>query len=120
MSSSQLPNYLRSNRKRLTLSQEEIAFLLGIVSGGAKVSLHERFAQEPNLKTAFAYEAVFQRTASELFSGVYQKVEREVTARAKVLIARIDSQKPNRKTTYKRLMLMKIAGIERAISPKKP
>jgi hypothetical protein len=29
MSSSQLTNYLRTNRKRLVLSQEEVAFMLG-------------------------------------------------------------------------------------------
>lgn len=92
MSSSQLPNYLRSHRKRLALSQEEVAYLLGVQSG-AKVSRYEQFARQPSLETAFAFEVIFQRSASELFGGLYQKVEREVTARAKVLAERTDHQK---------------------------
>src|ERR1044071_1922020 len=73
----QLPNYLLSNRKRLTLSQEEVAFLLG-TGNGQKVCRHERFTREPSLETAFAYEAIYKRNASELFSGLYQRVEQEV------------------------------------------
>lgn len=86
-SSSLLPNYLLANRKRLALSQDEVAFLLGTQSG-AKVSRHERFVREPGLKTALAYEAIYQRSASELFSGLYREVEREVAARAQVLAAK--------------------------------
>src|ERR1039458_10278598 len=78
----QFSNYLRSNRKRLALSQGEVAFLLGTQSG-AKVCRYERFVREPSLETALAFEAIFQRSVSELFPGLYQKVEQEVAARAK-------------------------------------
>jgi len=87
MTTTQLPNYLRANRKRLALSQDEVAFLLGTRSG-AKVSRYERFARKPNLKTALEYEAIFQRSVSELFSGTYQKAEQDVAARAKLLLER--------------------------------
>jgi transcriptional regulator with XRE-family HTH domain len=93
MISSQLPNYLRSNRKRLSLSQEEVAFLLGTQSG-AKVCRYERFGREPSLETALAFEVIFQRSASELFGGLYQKVEQEVTARAKALAGQKDQGNP--------------------------
>jgi transcriptional regulator with XRE-family HTH domain len=105
----QLPNYLRSNRKRLALSQEEVAFLLGTQSG-AKVCRYERFAREPSLETALAFEVIFQRPASELFGGLYQKVEQEVTARAKTLAERTDRQKANRQTAHKRQILANIAN----------
>jgi transcriptional regulator with XRE-family HTH domain len=95
MASSQLPNYLLSNRKRLSLSQEEVAFLLGN-KGGAKVSRYERFAREPSLATALALEVIYQRSASELFAGLYQKVEQEVMARAKVLADGMDQGNPKR------------------------
>jgi transcriptional regulator with XRE-family HTH domain len=98
MTSPQLPNYLRSNRKRLALSQDEVAFLLG-TQNGAKVCRYERFVREPGLATALAYEAIFKRTVSELFPGLYQKVEREVAARAKTLAARTDRRKSNRQKT---------------------
>jgi transcriptional regulator with XRE-family HTH domain len=89
MASSQLPNYLLSNRKRLSLSQKEVAFLLGN-SDGAQVSRYERFIREPTLETALALEVIFQRSASELFDGIYQKIEQEVMARAKTLSNRVD------------------------------
>ena len=92
MTSSQLPNYLRSHRKRLSLSQDEVAFLLGN-KGGAKVSRYERFVREPNLETALAFEMIFQRSASELFGGIYQKVEQEVVERATILAKRTDQGK---------------------------
>jgi transcriptional regulator with XRE-family HTH domain len=105
----QLPNYLRSNRKRLALSQEEVAFLLGTQSG-AKMCRYERFAREPSLETALAFEVIFQRPASELFGGLYQKVEQEVVARAKALAERTDGRKPNRQTAHKRQILANIAS----------
>jgi transcriptional regulator with XRE-family HTH domain len=52
------------------------------------VSRYERFAREPSLETALALEVIFQRSASELFGGLYQKVEEKVIARAKTLADR--------------------------------
>jgi transcriptional regulator with XRE-family HTH domain len=95
MASSQLPNYLRSNRKRLALSQDEVAFLLGTKSG-AKVSRYERFDREPGIETALALEVIYQRSASELFDGLYQKVERKVIERAKILAGRTNQRKSKR------------------------
>jgi transcriptional regulator with XRE-family HTH domain len=105
----QLPNYLRSNRKRLALSQEEVAFLLGTQSG-AKVCRYERFAREPSLATALAFEVIFQRPASELFGGLYQKVQQEVATRAKTLAYRTDRGKFNRQTAHKCQILTSIAN----------
>lgn len=107
---SSLPNYLRANRKRLALSQEDVAFLLG-KEGGAKVSRYERFAREPNLETALACELIFQRAVCELFSGLYQRIEREVAARAKILVAKTAQEKPSRHTTRKQQTLKALAGL---------
>lgn len=111
MSSPQLPNYLRANRKRLALSQDEVAFLLGAQSG-AKVCRYERFVREPSLETALAYEAIFKRSVSELFSGLYQKVEREVAERAKILTERTDRGKPNGQSARKREALTALATTQ--------
>lgn len=86
----QLPNYLRSSRKRLALSQEEVAFLLGTRSG-AKVNRHEHFVREPSLATALGYAAIFQRPVTELFAGMYSVIEKDVAARARVLTHRISA-----------------------------
>ncbi len=82
--SSKLPNYLLAERKRRSLSQEAVACLLGAQSG-AKVCRYERFVREPSLRTALAYEAIFQKPVRELFAGLYEVMEREVAARAETL-----------------------------------
>jgi len=86
-----LPNYLRSNRKRLALSQEEVAFLLGVkgMDRGVKVSRDENGVRVPSLETALAYEAIYGKPIRELFAGVYEKVEQDVAQRAKLLGHRV-------------------------------
>ena len=108
MTSPQLPNYLRANRKRLALSQDEVAFLLGAQSG-TQACRHERFVRAPSLETALAYEVIFKRSVSELFGGLYQKVEGEVAERAKMLIDRKD-RKANRQSARKREALTELAS----------
>jgi len=105
----QLPNYLLANRKRLGLSQNEVGFLLGN-QNGSKVCRYERYARTPSLETALALEAVFQKPARELFSGLYQRVEREITERAKTLIGRKNRLKPNRQASQRRQILANIAS----------
>jgi hypothetical protein len=109
MTSPQLPNYLLSNRKRLSLSQADVAFLLK-AKNGEPVCRHERFLREPNLATALAYEAIYKRSASELFSGLYQKIERDVAVRARSLAEKMSRRKPNRRYSRKCQILEVIAG----------
>ena len=109
--SSQLPNYLRAERKRLALSQADVAVLLGAESG-AKVCRYERFAREPSLQTALAYEAIFQTSVSELFAGLYQNAERQVAARARALGRKTEGLKPTRQTLRKQAILAAIAACE--------
>jgi len=117
MISSLLPNHLLANRKRLALSQEEVAFLLGTQSG-TKVCRYERFLREPNLETILAYEAIFQKPASELFAGLYQKVEQDVAARARVLALKAEDQKAGQQTSRKRHTLAVIAAKQNNQSTK--
>jgi transcriptional regulator with XRE-family HTH domain len=79
-----LPHYLRSNRMRLGLTQDDVAFLLG-VKGGEKLSRYERFNRKANLRVALACEIIFERAVSEIFNGLYQQIEAEIRARAKLL-----------------------------------
>ena len=93
-----LPNYLRTHRKRLYFSQEEVAFLLGVngESKGSKVSRDENNAREPSLKTALSYEAIYGRPIRKLFAGLYEEVELEVAQRARIVSHR-KTVKPNPK-----------------------
>lgn len=109
MAQPQLPNYLRSNRKRLGLSQDEIAFLLGTDSG-TKASRYEVFGRDPRLRTALAYEAIFQKPIRELFAGLYDEIEREVVDRAKQLACSPNYLKPGARAVRKREILGRIAS----------
>lgn len=107
--SSPLPNYLLAHRKRLSLSQKEVAFLLGAESG-AKTCRYERFAREPSLRTALAYEAIFHKPVRELFAGLYQTMEGEVAGRAKTLARQASDQKVNGPITSKQATLAALAN----------
>jgi transcriptional regulator with XRE-family HTH domain len=106
-----LSNHVRKYRKRSALSQKDVAYLLGVVSG-SKVSRYERFTREPGLYTALAYEAIFQCMVSELFPGLYLRIEAEVRARAKTLMERKSNGKPNRVSIRRRRTLSAIACVE--------
>jgi transcriptional regulator with XRE-family HTH domain len=112
MAPPKLPNYLRMHRKRASLSQDEVAFLLGCQTG-AKVSRYERFSRQPNVETVFACEVIFGIPARELFAGVYQKVEETIKQRAQVLAGKLNAGKPDR---FKRRKLDKLTAISSANS----
>ncbi len=82
-----LPNYLQTQRKRLSLSQEEVGFLLGLagMNKGNKVCRDENFVREPSLQDALAYEVIYGLPVRELFAGLYQQAHQNVAARAKIL-----------------------------------
>jgi len=84
-----LPNYLQTNRRRASFSQEEVAFLLGMTGidkdRANKVSRDERFARVPTLEMALAYELIYGKPARDLFAGMYEEIARGVAARAKIL-----------------------------------
>lgn len=92
MVSVRLPNYLISNRRRLALSQEEVAFLLG-QREGSSISRFESFRRMPDLEEAIALAIVYDLPIPELFAGVFSRVEREVFSRAKVLSFRVGRRK---------------------------
>jgi transcriptional regulator with XRE-family HTH domain len=94
-----LSNYLRTHRKRLTLSQEEVAFLLGVrgMDKGIKVSRDENFVREPSLQTALAYEVIYGKPVRELFAGLYEQIDRDIAERARILMHRkTKKSKPKR------------------------
>lgn len=97
-SSPSLPNYLRSQRKRLGLSQDEVAFLLG-TQDGAQVSRYESFARVPTLETALALEIILEKPARELFGGLYRDLELKVAGRTALLEAQKKRMPPKLNAT---------------------
>jgi DNA-binding XRE family transcriptional regulator len=66
------------------MSQADVAFLLG-KKRSEDVLRYEKSRHGPNLETALAYEAIFTIPVSELFGGLYQKIEAKVAERRKTL-----------------------------------
>lgn len=110
-----LQNYLRTYRRRAGLSQDEVALLLGWASG-VHVSEYERYARRPTLETVFFYEVVFGVPASELFRGVFQKVEKETRKRAQTLAEELRKAKPGR-TISRKLSILEAIISPRAAKP---
>jgi transcriptional regulator with XRE-family HTH domain len=91
-----LENYLRTHRRRLGLTQADVAYLLGVQSSG-KVSRYERFARRPALETAVAFEIILGVPVGDLFAGVREDVEYEVKKRARRLRRRLTRRQANRR-----------------------
>jgi transcriptional regulator with XRE-family HTH domain len=72
-----LENYLKTYRKKAGLTQGEVALLLGN-HNGAQVSRYERRKRLPTLRTALAWEAIFNVPLSELFAGLRESVGEEI------------------------------------------
>ena len=106
--SRKLRNYLRTHRRRHDLSQEDLAFLLGI-KNRTTISRYELFQREPDLKTALALQAVLGIPVTELFAGIYEHVEKETAKRAKILIGRREGQTLGKKSSRKADLLRAIA-----------
>lgn len=88
-----LPNYLKTYRRKAGLTQDDMAYLLGCNSG-AKVSRYEHFKARPSLTTALAYQTIFRIPAKELFPGIYQKVENEISERVRLLSGKLSDMRP--------------------------
>src|SRR5437867_11664479 len=108
MATRRLPNYLRKYRKRTGLSQEEVAFLSGC-QAGVKFSRYERFLRQPTLENALACEIAFGVPVRLLFAGTYQKVERLVLTRARMLAQRLATAGVT-EVTARKLQVLEAAG----------
>lgn len=84
-----LDNYLRMYRKRAGLSQDELAYLLGVKTGTV-ASRYERFRRTPTLETALVCAVIYDVPVKELFAGVTDKAKKTVTHRARVLKNRLE------------------------------
>lgn len=108
---SHVHNYLLSHRKRLALSQDEVAFLLGTIDG-TRVSRYERSTRIPELLTVLALEIILQKSARELFVSLHRKAQKNVKARAQALLDKMAKDPPTRQVLRKRHHLAAIISLE--------
>jgi transcriptional regulator with XRE-family HTH domain len=118
MSTQRLPNYLRTYRRRSGLSQTEVAFLLGCRSG-SKVSRYEHFARQPDFLTVCACAVIFHVSVQELFSGTFQRAERETKKRAQLLLRKLEQADPSALTSRKLKVLRTILASSKTSPARK-
>jgi DNA-binding XRE family transcriptional regulator len=70
--------YVRRNRKHWSLSQDELARLLGVTQSAA--SRCESGEHAPEIEVALGLQVVFSRSPRALFPDLYRKVEEAVMA----------------------------------------
>lgn len=77
-------SYLRSLRRKSTLSQEDVAFLLGTFAG-TRVTRHETGECIPPLKIALAYEVIFGAGIADIYEGDVPAIAKGICKRAQKL-----------------------------------
>jgi transcriptional regulator with XRE-family HTH domain len=82
MKKKSLPNYIRSHRKRLSLSQNQVSHLIGGTTGD-RISRYEHFERAPSLEAALALSILLDEPVHELFGGLYQVQRSQVRRRAR-------------------------------------
>jgi transcriptional regulator with XRE-family HTH domain len=98
MARHRLNNYLRAYRRRLGLSQDDVAFLCG-ARNGAQVSRYECGKRRPTLENLLACEAIFQIPVRELFAGRFEDVLKTVSKRAELRAHELTVLRPGLATT---------------------
>jgi len=81
-------NYVRTYRRRSSLAQQDLAFLLGS-QDKVRVCHYERGRRLPSLRTALALAAILGVSVSILFNGVQREVNKDVAGRIARLRAEI-------------------------------
>src|SRR5712692_7940220 len=76
-----LKTYLRTFRRRWGLTQQELAFLIG-VKNGTVISRIEGLNKAPRLAWAVACAVLFNTRALKLFPGLFSQVYGDVFSRA--------------------------------------
>jgi transcriptional regulator with XRE-family HTH domain len=110
---------LRSHRKEWGLSQEELAFLLGLESA-TQVSRIEAARRNPGVEVALASEVLFGTPLRNIFPHLYVAVEEAVLRHASDLhdrLARDESIEAARKRELLSLALKRaVAHLERHLA----
>ena len=76
--------YLRALRRKSALSQEDVAYLLGAITG-TRISRHETGACVPPLEVVLAYEVIFGVVIAQIYEDQSAEIADRVRKRARKL-----------------------------------
>lgn len=80
---------IRAHRKQHSLSQGDLAYLLGSVCG-SKICRYEMAQRVPSLETSIALAVVFKVPLQELFPDLHEQVTEDIIRRAHRLLKEMD------------------------------
>lgn len=92
-------SYLRPHRRRWGLTQQELAFLIGIKSRTA-ISRIEGSKRRPSLNAVFICMLIFNMPALELFPGLMSELRTSILSRASELYEELQGD-PSKATRLK-------------------
>ncbi|MCD9296222.1 helix-turn-helix transcriptional regulator [Bradyrhizobium diazoefficiens] len=105
-------SYLRPHRRRWGLTQQELAFLIGVKSRTA-VSRIEGSKRRPSLDAVFLCMLIFNMPALELFPGLISELRASILSRASELYEELQGD-PSKATRIKLDFLERLlARVER-------
>jgi DNA-binding XRE family transcriptional regulator len=90
----------RSSRRRSGLTQDEVAFLVGLRTA-SQVSRHESGEREPDLRLALGYKLIFNATVHELLPHIYFEVAQQIGNRARKLLDQRSEEPESQRSTCK-------------------
>ncbi len=102
-----LDNYIEMHRKRAGLSQSDLSHLI-FLEKGSSISRYEKGVRFPNLESLMALEVVLGQPIAELYAGVRERVEDEVTDRARSLLEKLGDA-PTKELALKLELLARLA-----------
>jgi DNA-binding XRE family transcriptional regulator len=114
-----LHNYLRTCRRRVGLSQDEVALLLGH-EGIKSATLTGRFEageRLPSLEVALMYERIYGSNVREMFAGLYRQIHAQLRERARVLLVKVEKEPEGRRKTRRIEVLVTLIGDESIAIP---
>jgi transcriptional regulator with XRE-family HTH domain len=87
--SSRLHNYVRTYRRRSSLDQKDLAFLLGC-KDRAKVCRYEQGHRLPSLRTALELAVILDVSIATLFGGMQYEAQKRIAHRIAALRSELE------------------------------
>jgi transcriptional regulator with XRE-family HTH domain len=94
--------YLKRQRARWCLSQDELADLLGVTQ--TRVSRYEQNEEYPATTSLLGLQAIFDRAPRTLFPKIYEMVEEAVMGRAAELERSLEGKQDYASTKKRQLL----------------
>lgn len=104
-----ISTYLPTLRKRLVLSQSELAFLLR--SSPAMLSKLERQERRPSASLLLGIEIIFGTTPSNAFPALHEEVEARIMRQASILYERLERKQDEKSREKCRQLLRMIRRL---------